>query len=122
MLCCWCLAKAAMPSTMSVPVPISKGGEEELASSERGENEQKRPRDILYMEGNLASCAVAVTLAYFLWVKPSQDLKREQQAFMVSSFWVGFRQRQIEKRKPIPDPQDTGLTYARKRETMESDT
>lgn len=28
---------------------------------------------------NLASWVVAGTLAYFLWVKPSQDLKREQE-------------------------------------------
>lgn len=28
---------------------------------------------------NLASWVVAGTLAYFLWIKPSQDLKREQQ-------------------------------------------
>nr|KJB37988.1 hypothetical protein B456_006G230200 [Gossypium raimondii] len=28
---------------------------------------------------NLASWVVAGTLAYFLWVKPSQDLKKQQQ-------------------------------------------
>ncbi|KDO85250.1 hypothetical protein CISIN_1g034394mg [Citrus sinensis] len=28
---------------------------------------------------NLASWVVAGTLAYYLWVKPSQDLKREQE-------------------------------------------
>lgn len=28
---------------------------------------------------NLASWVVAGTSAYFLWIKPSQDLKREQQ-------------------------------------------
>ncbi|KAK7409843.1 hypothetical protein VNO78_00199 [Psophocarpus tetragonolobus] len=28
---------------------------------------------------NLASWVVAGTLAYFLWIKPSQDLKRQQQ-------------------------------------------
>ncbi|OAY70704.1 hypothetical protein ACMD2_10517 [Ananas comosus] len=28
---------------------------------------------------NVASWAVAGTLAYFLWVKPAQDLKKEQQ-------------------------------------------
>ncbi|XWS35316.1 hypothetical protein CRYUN_Cryun21dG0115400 [Craigia yunnanensis] len=28
---------------------------------------------------NLASSVVAGTLAYFLWVKPSQDLKKQQQ-------------------------------------------
>ncbi|KAK6939126.1 LOW QUALITY PROTEIN: hypothetical protein RJ641_032634, partial [Dillenia turbinata] len=30
---------------------------------------------------NIASWVVAGTLAYFLWVKPSQDLKRQQQDF-----------------------------------------
>ncbi|KAF9601374.1 hypothetical protein IFM89_019106 [Coptis chinensis] len=47
---------------------------------------------------NLASWSVAGTLAYFLWVKPSQNLKREQQL---------DPNRYIEKRKPIPDPQET---------------
>jgi len=28
---------------------------------------------------NLASWVVAGTLAYYLWIKPSQELKREQQ-------------------------------------------
>lgn len=28
---------------------------------------------------NLASWVVAGTLAYFLWIKPSQDLKRQQE-------------------------------------------
>lgn len=32
---------------------------------------------------NLASWVVAGTLAYFLWVKPSQDLKREQQVLLL---------------------------------------
>ncbi|CAN6459165.1 unnamed protein product [Victoria cruziana] len=29
---------------------------------------------------NLASWAVAFTLAYYLWVKPERDLKKEQEA------------------------------------------
>lgn len=33
---------------------------------------------------NLASWVVAGTLAYFLWVKPSQDLKRQQQVRFLS--------------------------------------
>ncbi|RWW28323.1 hypothetical protein GW17_00007207 [Ensete ventricosum] len=32
---------------------------------------------------NLASWVVAGTLAYFLWVKPAQDLKREQEVIPV---------------------------------------
>ena len=52
---------------------------------------------------NLASWVVAGSLAYYLWVKPSQDLKREQKerAALASS----DPYRYIEKRKPIPDPQ-----------------
>jgi len=34
---------------------------------------------------NLASWAVAGTLAYFLWVKPSRDLKREQEVTFLSN-------------------------------------
>lgn len=52
---------------------------------------------------NLASWVVAGTLAYFLWVKPSQDLKREQQerAALASADPHAY----VEKRKPVPDPQ-----------------
>lgn len=82
---------------------------------------------------NLASWAVASTLAYFLWVKPSQDLKRDQQVFFqFLSFPFNFstvyyingdlqeraalepdryRHRYVEKRKPIPDPQVLFFTF-----------
>ncbi|RZS08745.1 hypothetical protein BHM03_00039768 [Ensete ventricosum] len=33
---------------------------------------------------NLASWVVAGTLAYFLWVKPAQDLKKEQEVLSFS--------------------------------------
>ncbi|KAF4358858.1 hypothetical protein F8388_013662 [Cannabis sativa] len=61
---------------------------------------------------NLASWVVAGTLAYYLWVKPSQDLNRQQQekAALASS----DPYRYIEKRKPIPDPQDNGLIYGKR--------
>lgn len=39
---------------------------------------------------NLASWAVAGTLAYFLWVKPSQDLKRQQQVRRTALFFFSF--------------------------------
>ncbi|XP_038874538.1 uncharacterized protein LOC120067145 isoform X2 [Benincasa hispida] len=61
---------------------------------------------------NLASWVVAGTLAYFLWVKPSQDLKREQQER--AALAAVDPHRYIEKRKPIPDPQETGLIYGNK--------
>lgn len=32
---------------------------------------------------NLASWVVAGTLAYFLWVKPSQELKRQQEVLLL---------------------------------------
>lgn len=62
---------------------------------------------------NLASWVVAGTLAYFLWVKPSQQLKKEQEerAAMVAA---SDSYRYVEKRKPIPDPQETGLIYGNK--------
>ncbi|XP_054796659.1 uncharacterized protein LOC129302018 isoform X2 [Prosopis cineraria] len=59
---------------------------------------------------NLASWLVAGTLAYFLWVKPSRDLHRQQQAALAAS----DPHRYVEKRKPIPDPQETGLIYGNK--------
>lgn len=34
---------------------------------------------------NLASWVVAGTLAYYLWVKPSQELKREQEVYINTS-------------------------------------
>ncbi|XP_061372694.1 uncharacterized protein LOC133315138 [Gastrolobium bilobum] len=63
---------------------------------------------------NLASWVVAGTLAYFFWIKPSQDLKREQQekAALASSSSDPYRY--VETRKPIPDPQVTGLIYGNK--------
>ncbi|KAJ6399794.1 hypothetical protein OIU77_020364 [Salix suchowensis] len=61
----------------------------------------------------------AGTLAYYLWVKPSQDLKRQQEerAALASS----DPYRYIEKRKPIPDPQETGLIYGKKNRTNKSE-
>ncbi|PKI71682.1 uncharacterized protein LOC116192679 [Punica granatum] len=62
---------------------------------------------------NLASWVVAGTLAYFLWVKPSQDLRREQEE--KAALAASDPYRYVEKRRPIPDPQDTGLIYGNKR-------
>ncbi|CAA2988082.1 uncharacterized protein LOC111409360 isoform X2 [Olea europaea subsp. europaea] len=53
---------------------------------------------------NLASWVVAGTLAYFLWVRPSLQLKKEQEeraALVAASDPYKY----VEKRKPIPDPQ-----------------
>ncbi|KAF9601809.1 hypothetical protein IFM89_023340 [Coptis chinensis] len=68
---------------------------------------------------NLASWAVAGTLAYFLWVKPSQNLKREQQEKALAASLDPNRY--IEKRKPIPDPQETGLIYGKKNKGKKPD-
>ncbi|KAF7829456.1 hypothetical protein G2W53_011789 [Senna tora] len=58
---------------------------------------------------NIASWVVAGTLAYFLWIKPSQDLHRQQQE--KAALAASDPHRYVEKRKPIPDPQLTGLIY-----------
>ncbi|KAK2446682.1 subtilisin protease [Trifolium repens] len=62
---------------------------------------------------NLASWVVAGTLAYYLWIKPAQDLKREQQekAALATS---ADPFRYVETRKPVPDPQVNGLIYGSK--------
>ncbi|XWS09390.1 hypothetical protein CRYUN_Cryun40dG0081000 [Craigia yunnanensis] len=63
---------------------------------------------------NLSSWVVAGTLAYFLWVKPSQDLKKQQESAALA---VSDPYRYVEKRKPIPDPQETGLIYGNKKKS-----
>lgn len=54
---------------------------------------------------NLASWVVAGTLAYFLWIKPSQDFKRQQQekATLAAAESDSYR-------KPIPDPQVSSVS------------
>ncbi|KAK6939174.1 hypothetical protein RJ641_028705 [Dillenia turbinata] len=69
---------------------------------------------------NIASWVVAGTLAYFLWVKPSQDLKRQQQEKAALAA-ASDRYRYVEKTKPIPDPQVTGLIYGKKKKQKDSD-
>lgn len=44
---------------------------------------------------NLASWAVAGTIAYFLWVKPSLDLKKEQQVPIFNSLLKSLISMQI---------------------------
>lgn len=61
---------------------------------------------------NFASWVVAGTLAYFLWVKPNQQLRKEQKEKAMAA--ATDPNRYIEKRKPIPDPQETGLIYGNK--------
>ncbi|KAL6317750.1 hypothetical protein AAG906_030504 [Vitis piasezkii] len=68
---------------------------------------------------NLASWVVAGTLAYFLWVKPSQELRREQEERAALAA-ASDPYRYVEKRKPIPDPQETGLIYGNKNRTNKS--
>ncbi|KAL1309171.1 hypothetical protein HN51_051857 [Arachis hypogaea] len=63
---------------------------------------------------SLASWVVAGTLAYFLWVKPSQDLKRQQEERAALTASQPDPYRYVETRKPIPDPQVTGLVYGNK--------
>ncbi|KAJ0678163.1 hypothetical protein HanOQP8_Chr12g0444751 [Helianthus annuus] len=55
---------------------------------------------------NLASWVVAGTLAYFLWIKPSQELKREQEVLERAAIAAASdRYRYVEKVKPVPDLQ-----------------
>ncbi|KAJ1702555.1 hypothetical protein LUZ63_002334 [Rhynchospora breviuscula] len=68
---------------------------------------------------NLASWAVAGTLAYFLWVKPAQQLRKEEEERAALAA-ASDKYRYIEKRKPIPDPQDTGLIYGKKKKNLDS--
>ncbi|XP_078163599.1 subtilisin-like protease [Carex rostrata] len=67
---------------------------------------------------NVASWAVAGTLAYFLWVKPAQQLRKEEEERAALAA-ASDKYRYIEKRKPIPDPQDTGLIYGKKKKGLE---
>ncbi|KAL8242091.1 hypothetical protein R6Q59_012393 [Mikania micrantha] len=62
---------------------------------------------------NLASWVVAGTLAYILWIKPSQELKKEQEERAALAA-ASDRYRYVEKVKPIPDLQETGLIYGNK--------
>ncbi|KMT19206.1 hypothetical protein BVRB_1g013880 [Beta vulgaris subsp. vulgaris] len=70
---------------------------------------------------NLASWVVAGTLAYFLWIKPSQDLKRQQEERAALAAATPDPYKYIEKRKPVPDPQETGLRYGNKNKPKESE-
>ncbi|KAL2895258.1 hypothetical protein RDABS01_011169 [Bienertia sinuspersici] len=70
---------------------------------------------------NLASWVVAGTLAYFLWVKPSQELKRQQEEKAALAAATPDPYRYVEKRKPISDPQDTGLIYGKKNKPKDSE-
>jgi len=69
---------------------------------------------------NLASWTVAGTLAYYLWVKPARQLQKEQEERAALAA-ASDPYRYVEKRKPIPDPQDTGLIYGKKKEPSKSE-
>ncbi|CAO2817445.1 unnamed protein product [Amaranthus hypochondriacus] len=69
---------------------------------------------------NLASWVVAGTLAYYLWVKPAQELKRQQEEKAALAAAKPDPYKYVEKRKPIPDPQETGLRYGNKNKAKDS--
>ncbi|XP_057518101.1 uncharacterized protein LOC130799013 [Amaranthus tricolor] len=69
---------------------------------------------------NLASWIVAGTLAYYLWVKPAQELKRQQEEKAALAAAKPDPYKYVEKRKPIPDPQETGLRYGNKNKAKDS--
>ncbi|CAI8600259.1 unnamed protein product [Vicia faba] len=68
---------------------------------------------------NLASWVVAGTLAYFLWIKPSQDLKREQQEKAALASADSYRY--VETRKPVPDPQVTAYSLIQNGNKLQRD-
>ncbi|KAH7421519.1 hypothetical protein KP509_13G061500 [Ceratopteris richardii] len=57
---------------------------------------------------NIAAWIVAGTAAYFLWIKPERDAQKEREAQLLLRAEAD-RYRYVEKTKPIPDPQETGL-------------
>lgn len=63
---------------------------------------------------NLAAWGVAFTTAYFLWVKPELDLKREQEARLILSR-DNDRYRHIERTRPTS--QDGGTSFGKAKET-----
>ncbi|XP_057862743.1 uncharacterized protein LOC131071066 [Cryptomeria japonica] len=67
---------------------------------------------------NLASWIVAGTLAYFLWIKPEREIRRNQEA---RAALATNSERYVEKRRPIPDPQDTGLVYGKGKQSDTSE-
>ncbi|ONK81874.1 uncharacterized protein A4U43_C01F33750 [Asparagus officinalis] len=69
---------------------------------------------------NLASWAVAGTLAYFLWVKPQRELKRQQEERAALAA-ANDPYRYVEKTKPIPDPQERGVIYGNKGQSKKPD-
>ncbi|URE13301.1 hypothetical protein MUK42_24377 [Musa troglodytarum] len=80
---------------------------------------------------DLASWVVAGTLAYHLWVKPAEDLEKELEVIWPCHMGMNVKERlllqlqiltaMLRKRKPIPDPQETGLIYGKKKETTKSE-
>ncbi|XP_021855648.1 uncharacterized protein [Spinacia oleracea] len=69
---------------------------------------------------NFAAWIVAGTMAYYLWIKPSQELKRQQEERAALAAATPDPYRYVEKRKPVPDPQETGLIYGNKNKTKDS--
>lgn len=67
---------------------------------------------------NLASWAVAGGLAYFLWIKPERETRREQEA---RAALATNSDRYVEKRRPIPDPQETGIIYGKGKQLDKSE-
>ncbi|KAI5076796.1 hypothetical protein GOP47_0008861 [Adiantum capillus-veneris] len=64
---------------------------------------------------NFASWIVAGTAAYYLWIKPEREAQKEREAQAVLRAEAD-RYRYVERTKPIPDPQITGLIKGVKKE------
>ncbi|EIE26539.1 hypothetical protein COCSUDRAFT_32203 [Coccomyxa subellipsoidea C-169] len=60
---------------------------------------------------NIAAWAVAGVLAYYLWVKPEREAEQERKASRERArlFATEKGLTEVDKRRPVADPQDTGL-------------
>ncbi|CAK9195167.1 unnamed protein product [Sphagnum troendelagicum] len=59
---------------------------------------------------NVAAWGVAGIVAYYLWIKPERELRLEQEEARFAALMRDKdRHAYVERRRPMPDPQDTGL-------------
>ncbi|CAL8466848.1 g6384 [Coccomyxa elongata] len=60
---------------------------------------------------NIAAWAVAGVLAYYLWVKPEREAEQERRAARERARLFASEKgiQDVDRRRPIADPQDTGL-------------
>ncbi|CAL5227354.1 g10302 [Coccomyxa viridis] len=66
---------------------------------------------------NIAAWAVAGVAAYYLWIKPERQAELERKAARERSVQRAKERgwEEVERRRPLPDPQDTGLLRGSKK-------